>query len=407
MNSKFLQWLILILLVVILLAGFTWANVNFARISSGGTDFLVHWIGARALLRGETPYGDETALEIQKITYGRPALPGEHELRVAYPIYSALVFSPFALISDYVLARSLWMTFLEIALVGTFLLSLNVVEWRPGRVLLPILLLFSLLWYHAARPLINGNAVAVVALLFTATVWAIKNKRDELAGLFLALATLKPHLALLPVIWSLMWMIPQKRWRFTGWFFGSLVVMVLAGMILVPDWLLQNLREILRYTSYNPPTTIGTALETWFPGFGQPAGWLVSLLLGGLLLWEWKKALRAGFPGFLWAFALTLTVGQWIGITTDPGNFVILTLPLVMVLKPLYEMRQGPLITGITLGFLFVGLWALFLLTLPPGSNQQNPIMFFPLPLFLFIGLYIFGRKALPASPSGSDTLEH
>jgi hypothetical protein len=239
--------------------------------------------------------------------------------------------------------------------------------------------------------------VAVVALLFTATVWAIKNKRDEWAGLFLALATLKPHLAILPVIWSLVWMVSRKRWRFVGWFLGSLIVMVLAGMILVPDWLLQNLREIMRYTSYNPPTTIGTALETWFPGFGQPTGWLVSLLLGGLLLWEWRKAFRAEFPAFLWAFALTLTVSQWIGITTDPGNFIILTLPLVLVLKRLYEMRQGPWMVALTLGILFAGLWVLFLLTLPPGGNQQSPIMFFPLPLFLLIGLYGIRQKSPPA----------
>lgn len=396
MNSKLIQRMILLLLALFVLALFNWANINFARVSPGGTDFLVHWVGARALLHGETPYGDKTALEIQTVTYGRPALQGEHELRVAYPIYSALIFSPFALVSDYLLARSLWMTFLEIALLATFWLSLNIVEWKPGWIFLPILLVFSLLWYHAARPLINGNAVAVVALLFTATVWAIKNKRDGLAGLFLALATLKPHLALLPVIWSLVWMVPQRRWRFAGWFFGSLVVMVLAGMVLVPDWLLQNLREILRYTSYNPPTTIGAAVETWFPGFGRPAGWVISLLFCGLLLWEWKKALQAEFPAFLWTFALTLTASQWIGITTDPGNFVILTLPLVMVLKPLYELRHGQLITGITLAVLFFGLWALFLLTLPPGGNQQSPIMFFPLPLFLFIGLYVIRRKPPP-----------
>jgi hypothetical protein len=196
-------------------------------------------------------------------------------------------------------------------------------------------------------------------------------------------------------------MVPQKRWRFVGWFFGSLVVMVLAGMVLVPDWPLQNLKEILRYTSYNPPTTIGTALETWFPGLGRPAGWVISLLLCGLLFWEWKKALWSGFSAFLWAFALTLVASQWIGITTDPGNFIILTLPLVMVLKLLYEMRHGMIFTAITLAFLFFGLWVLFLLTLPPGGNQQSPIMFFPLPLVLFIGLYVIKHKPLPTVSHG------
>lgn len=396
MNSKLSRRTILVLLGLVLLGAFTWANYKFAKASPGGTDFLVHWVGARTLFRGETPYSDKVALEIQTLIYGRPARPGEHEFRVAYPIYSALIFGPFALISDFDLARSLWMTFLEIVLLAVFFLSLKIVKWQPGHILLPLIFLFSLAWYHAARPLINGNAVAVVALLFVATLWAIESKREALAGIFLALATIKPHLALLPVIWSLLWMVNQRRWRFVGWFFGSLVVMVLAGMALVPAWPIQNLYEIMRYTSYNPPTTVGSALETWFPGFGKPAGWLLSLLLCGLLLWEWKCSFRSGFLEFTRVFAVTLVTSQWIGITTDPGNFIILTLPLVMVLQSLSRRRMGTLIVSITLGILFIGLWILFLLTLPPGGQQQNPIMFFPLPLFLFAGLYLFYRKPAP-----------
>jgi len=34
-------------------------------------------------------------------------------------------------------------------------------------------------------------------------------------------------------------------------------------------------------------------------------------------------------------------------------------------------------------------LWILFLKTIQPGPQpQQSPVMFFPLPLFVFIGLY-------------------
>src|SRR5436190_19545159 len=131
MKLQPIRAMFLIVLLSLLLAGLIWANYQFALANPGGTDFLVHWVGARALLRGETPYGDKTALEIQEMVYGRPAQPGEHELRVAYPIYSAIIFGPFALVSDFDLARSLWMTFLEGVILAVFLLSLNVVGWRP------------------------------------------------------------------------------------------------------------------------------------------------------------------------------------------------------------------------------------------------------------------------------------
>jgi len=397
MNQKLYKPALFFLILAILLTGLTWTNYKFALASPGGTDFLVHWVGARALLHGETPYGDKTALEIQSMVYGRPANPGEHEMRVAYPIYSALIFGPFALVPDFTLARSLWMTFLEAVILAISLLSLKVTGWRPRPVIFILFIIFSLFWYHSIRLLINGNAVAVVALLFVAVAWAIQNRRDALAGVLLALATFKPHLAILPVLLALIWMISNKRWKFVGWFLGSLAVLVLTGLALVPSWLLQNMSEILRYTSYNPPTTFGAALESWLPGIGTRAGWGISAVLAGVLLWEWKNVLHSNFYRFLWVFALTLAASQWIGITTDPGNFIILTLPLVMVLKSLYGLPNGQLWVSTVLLVLFIGLWFLFLVTLPPGGQTQNPVMFFPLPLFLLSGLYFCRRKFVDA----------
>lgn len=376
-----------------LMIGAFWANYQFVLRNPGGTDFLVHWVGARALFSGESPYGDTTALEIQQMVYGRPAAPGEHELRVAYPIYSALIFGPFALIPDFALARSLWMTFLEGVILGVTLLSLVVLDWRPHPIIFSFLIGFSLSWYHGIRPLINGNAVAVIALLLVGVVWALRKEWHAMAGVLLALATIKPHLVVIPGLLLLLRAGLTGRWKFIVWFFGSLFALILIGMAIVPNWLSQNLSEIMRYTSYNPPTTPGDALESWLPGFGRQIGWLISVILAIILLWEWVNALRSGFPHLLWVFCLTLVASQWIGITTDPGNFIILTLPLMLVLEFIHELPNGRIWTAATLSVLFIVLWMLFLLTLPPGSQQQSPAMFFPLPFFLLIMLYFCRKK--------------
>ena len=157
---------ILIVLLIGVLAGLTWGNYSYARQNPGGNDFLVHWMGTRALIRdGISPYSDETALRIQTFAYGRPAQPGEHELRVAYPLYSIVLFVPFALIEDFTLARAFWMTLLEVGLVMLVFLGLSLTRWKPGPVMIAALVLFSIFWYHGLRPLINGNAVIVVAVL--------------------------------------------------------------------------------------------------------------------------------------------------------------------------------------------------------------------------------------------------
>jgi hypothetical protein len=109
------------------------------------------------------------------------------------------------------------------------------------------------------------------------------------------------------------------------------------------------------------------------------------------LVLEWRAAWGKGFGWFLWTASLTLVINQWIGIKTDPGNFVILVPALVLVFGAWVERwgKVGEWATGLSLLFLGIGLWALFLATLKYGDQpQQSPLLFFPLPLFVLGALY-------------------
>jgi hypothetical protein len=86
-----------------------------------------------------------------------------------------------------------------------------------------------------------------------------------------------------------------------------------------------------------------------------------------------------------------LVASQWIGIQTDPGNFILLFLPLVLVLAMWVERwgRAGNGVVIFVLFLLFLGPWAIFLRTITYGDQpMQHPVMFFPIPLFLLITLY-------------------
>lgn len=171
----------------------------------------------------------------------------------------------------------------------------------------------------------------------------------------------------------------------------SLVLLSISAALFVPDWPLQNLREILAYSSYNPPGTPGAAFETWLPAAGRRLGWALSALMGLILVTEWVFVRRREFRWFLWTGCLTLVISQWIGIQTDPGNFILLFFPLVLVFSMWVERwgRAGSVLTAITLFLLFIVPWVIFLQTVTYGDQPlQHPIMFFPLPLFLLITLY-------------------
>ena len=60
-------------------------------------------------------------------------------------------------------------------------------------------------------------------------------------------------------------------------------------MLIIPDWPAQNLSTILRYTSYNPPTTIAAALDGWFPRVGRWMAVGIYAVISIVLIREWIR----------------------------------------------------------------------------------------------------------------------
>ena len=383
--------------VVILLV----ANQRFVAASPGGNDFLVHWVGTRALLLEKvSPYSDAVAMQIQTLAYGRPAHAGEHELRVAYPLYSIVLFAPFAMVADYALARSLWMTVLEVALLGAALAGLRLARWRPSLPVAAAYLLFAVTWYHGVRPLVNGNAVIVVALLIALALLALRAGRDGTAGVLLAVSTIKPQVVVLLVLFVGLWAIASRRWRLVIGFVGTLAALLALSLVLLPSWPAEFLREVIRYPAYNPPGTLGTALEAMLPGIGAQVGWGVTLVLGVLLLFEWRRTMGRAPARFEWALSLTLAASCWIGIQTDPGNFIVLLVPLAAILASIaHAVRRGGELPALAvMVVLHMGLWMIFVFTLERGPQPvQGPAMFIPLPFVVLAGLYVHRRRMVEA----------
>jgi hypothetical protein len=391
-KRRFKTLILISLLGLIALTGLTWANYCFASRNPGGYDFLARWGGARFLFtEGLSPYSETVALKIQTLYYDRVANPNDDQVLFAYPLYSLVFFGPFALAKDFVMARALWMTTLEVCVLMMAVLCLRLTRWNPGVVLLSFYFIFALLWYNSIRAIINGNIVAIVALLIPAALLAIRLGQDGLAGVLLALTMVKPQISILLVIFVVWWALWDHRWRLVGWMVGALICLILMGMVIIPDWLLQNLREMQRYTGYSPPTTVGAAFALWWPSVGRQLGWVLTILLSVIVLGEWWLTHRKDYRWFLWTACLTLVASQWIGITTDPGNFLILFLPLILVYAVWEEQfrHRRRWVIWITMIALFIGLWVLFLSTLEYTTQpMQSPVMFFPIPIFLFIGLY-------------------
>jgi len=391
-QQRLIKEIVLILLIVIIIGLFFFANLQYTKNNPGGNDFLVHWVGTKSYVQdGISPYSDQVALRIQDLVYGRPATSGEHELRVAYPFYSIFLFLPFSFIQDFTIARAVWMTVLELAIIFSTILMIRVVNWKPKFLMTLLIVVFGLFWYHGIRSIINGNAVVLILLTIVFVIYGIKNNLDEMAGISLALMTIKPQVVIVFVVFVCIWAIINHRSKIIFWFLGSLILLIFLGVFLYPSWPIEFLWEVMRYPTYNPPGTPSSALVVLVPGIGKQIGFLFSILCGLVLLIEWVLGRRSTGSRFIWLASITLILGQLVNIQTDPGNFIVM-FPAIFISSKVIEDRWknvGQWVNISLLAILFFIPWIIFVNTIEFSYQPiQNPIMFFPVPLLLIVIMY-------------------
>ncbi|MBN2084966.1 MAG: DUF2029 domain-containing protein [Anaerolineales bacterium] len=397
-------WAVILIAAGVCLAVLTRVNYQFSESNPGGNDFLARWMGARFALQGVQPYDDRVSLESQKWIYGHAADParGEDLSRFAYPLYSMIVFLPFGLF-EFTTARALWMTLLEAGTIAFAVLAAALAGWEGRRWRMAVWILFSLFGYFGFRAVINGNPVVLVSLFLACALFLLKREFPVPAGIFLALAAIKPQVVFFPLLWIALWSLHRKRFSVLVSLGVTLAVLIGVGMLFVPDWVILNIREILDYPAYTEPGNPAAAFGLWFGEAGHVAGWIFSMALLAGMVRIWIANRKGSYRNFLIVMGVTISAAPLLGIPFDPGNEYLLLLPIAAGLAGWSESSRTHL-TGwiLTLGGLFFGLWTLFLTTLGKGTQPvQNPIMLFPLPLFLLVWLgYVYfrgNRNALPA----------
>jgi hypothetical protein len=154
---------------------------------------------------------------------------------------------------------------------------------------------------------------------------------------------------------------------------------------------MEFIREVFRYPGYNPPGTPATALAEILPGIGRQLGIILSVVSAIILLIEWVIGRYSREDKFIWVASITLVMGQWLNIQTDPGNFLIMFPAIILIFRIIEDRwrNSGQWIILLFLGILFFIPWIIFVRTIDFGYQPlQNPIMFFPVPLILIIGLF-------------------
>jgi hypothetical protein len=375
----------------LLLFGLIWGNYRFAEKAISGEGFQIQWIGIRAIVsEGQSPYSESVSSRIQEKIQTYQGFLQQDNPSYTSPFYSALIVLPFAFFENNTLAHALWSTAQLVAFFAIIMIGLKITSWKPPSVVFFVITIFTLFSYHVVIPWLDGSLAIWASLFIVLSLLAIRNNWNEAAGILLALSTIQPLLTILIVVFILIWAASMRKRSLFVWFFMTLFILSIIGLFLVPDWIMQYLRVIYNFSSNFSAGSPAILFQKLWPGLGKQLGWFFTGLSAIFLLIEWWMARRKEYRWFLWTACLTIVLSVWIGIPTDPGNYILLLVPLILVLAMLAERwpHGGQWAAVLIVLVLFIWEWALYYRVLTSSTPTEQVNLLVPLPLILFIGLY-------------------
>ncbi|MGA7606392.1 MAG: glycosyltransferase family 87 protein [Anaerolineales bacterium] len=374
------------ILILTLLALF-YVQYDFAQKEPGGDDSVPRWLGAQAwLYKGISPYSDIVSQQSQTVISGRLAQGNQDKQLFVYPFYVIIFYLPVIWL-PFNVARAIWMVLLELCTAGIVFFSAKTYNWSPPPWLLGVSIVLTVFMYNSVRTIILWQMAGVVAFLITFALWALKSNRDVLAGISLALATVKPQmvfliLPLLVIMWSI-----RKRTRFVLSVVISLALLAGFSFLAQPTWLADMLAQMKVYPSYSVIPALLYIFTGFFPASIKTVlQWALLAVFIIWLLWEWTPVLLHHREAD-YAIVLTLLITNIIVIRSATTNYLMMV-PVFFFIFAIMEKtdkKKSYFYVLLLQLFYFIGIWVLFASTVYQGFETWPN--YFPMPLLLLGGL--------------------
>jgi Glycosyltransferase family 87 len=303
------------------------------------SDLYPRWLGARELLlHGRNPYSAEISREIQAGYYGRPLDPSRpddptDQQGFAYPIYVVFCLAPTITLPFAIVQKSFFWLLVAIT-CASILLWLRILRWSARGWSQLAVLAFTFGSLSVTQALKLQQMSLLVAGLLACAITLLIAGQAVAAGILLALATIKPQLMVILVLWLALWTVSdwRRRYRLAVSFVATLAILLAASEWYLPHWIdsfWNAVREYQRYTGAK--SVLDTLMGT--PSFGSPwSGALELLAFAALMGACWRERRQpANSECFAFVLALVLAITILLVPVSAPYNQVLL-IPGVLVL---------------------------------------------------------------------------
>jgi hypothetical protein len=228
----------------------------------------------------------------------------------------------------------------------------------------------------------NGTFSLIILICLLRIYKALKDEKDEKAGLWLAFGFIKPQFMALPGLALLI----GRRWK-------SLFVTVLGGIVLavISSWIL-GWKIWIDYFSFARSMTGYFGEMGFSPEFMYNLRGLLTIVLGykydGLInilsilgficsaittIWIWREQFFSKRADFELRLALTILLGIFFNLHLYPQDGLMLVAPVVIFLAYLRKYKH-PLNIFATINLIFPSIFFLLHWTVPSGLFILVPI---------------------------------
>src|ERR1700693_2112084 len=268
------------------------------------SDLYPRWLGARELLlHHRDPYSNDVTREIQAGYYGRPLDPArpddpKDQQGFAYPVYVVFLLAPTTTL-PFSAVQAGFRSLLLIITIATVPLWLRALRWRPSRTTTSMLIVLAIGSFPALQGIKLQQLSLVVSGLIALCAVLLTSGHLLLAGIVLAMATIKPQLVWPLAAWLILWTISdwRRRQRFLWGFILTVAALLGGAEYLLPGWLTKFRQAISAYRQYTGGA--GSLLDVLVtPGWGRAISGLILLALAAVC-WRLRRGAGGGGAFFL------------------------------------------------------------------------------------------------------------
>lgn len=328
------------------------------------SDLYPRWLGARELLlHGRDPYSDQVTREIQAGYYGRPLDPNrpndpKDQQGFAYPVYVVFLLAPTVKL-PFAIVQEAFRWLLVLLVIASVFLWMRALQLRKAMSWKLTWIVLALGSFPAMQGIKLQQLTLLVCALLAGSVAALASGHLVLAGILLAVATIKPQLAAILAAWLLFWTLGnwRRRQSFAWSFVISFIVLIGASQALLPGWVARFRNAAHAYWQYTGGGK--SVLDLVLPSVASKA--LSAILLVTLFLWLWRaRHSPPETPHFRWSLALVCSVTLVVIPTYAPYNQLLLLPSLIAVWEEIPAMARKGVVARLLLvlaGFALLWPW--------------------------------------------------